>query len=694
MRHLVCVHPRLVRHTGMRATPQRLAQATLLLALAAEAMAQQVGVEDLFAADWRHRNRAALALCVGDVEAGALLAAVARDAAPWIPAPAPSVVGLGGGYGPDAVETLAARHAQAVVARDHVPPLPEPLRAADDLVVPFDARVLALWVATERGLPGDAIAAAGAPLLAGDREDLQVAAASALWRAGTGAAPAREAALRRPAAAAALATTAADAPAAAAVELLAAVRRGDDAVQRAIFARLPIDLAKDHAPLRTVLVEGLFAAADAAAAIAGARLLAVGEAAVPALAAALAEPAKAPRAAGLLLALGDDAAPAAAELAALLQDPAADETARTRAALALGAVGPALERTAPGTAEAAAAALVRTLDDRRTRGAFGTAVVYALRGYPTARGPAAEAALQRLRRTWLPRVLHGELAATHALLGDAAGSALSIDDLIEIAGGRHHGLATRGMIALARRGADADAALRSLVVDGRALAFDDAARRAFAPVLRGWLAAPAPELHRAAVLQLSGLGAEADVAASQIARIAEGSDDELVRVAARAWFVACVPAAERDAALERLCELPATPTVVATVARFATPAARREELLARVLAGAEPWCWSAEGLDAATVRTVARRHLAGSGDAAVRTTALAALARAGAEDADGPALGAALESASDPSLLLALTEGPSLPRAVAELLTERIGPDADPAWVEAAVRCLWRHRPR
>ena len=659
--------------------------------------AQQHTVEDLFAADWRKRNQAALALRSGDLDAAALLAAIARRETPWLPDPETAMVGLGGGLGLDAVQAFARSHVQAVVARPQLEWLPEPLRRAGDLMVPWDPRALALWVAVERGLPGAEIATAAEPLLAAADDRQRIAAASALWRVGDGGASIRQRVLAEPEGAGLLAAAVADAPLAAAAELDQAMRRGDEAVRRAICRWLPEDVAQRHEALRTVLVEGCFLAADETAAIAGWKLQAMGASVTPALAAALVDRTRAARAAGLLLALGEDAAAATAELVALLQDPAAEETARLRAALALGVAGPRLERTAPELARTAAAALLERLQDRRTRGGFGTAVVYALRGYPTARGAAAEQALLTLRQAWMPRVSHAELAATHALLGDPRGSGMSVSELEKtLFAQRRFGLAGPCADALAQRSAEAEAeaALRAFVMAGYSLRLGEPALRAAAPVLRGWLEAEPRELQRAAVLQLARLGAAAGVAPERIAAFAAADAGDVVRDVAKVWLAQCVPPAARDEALEQLCELSPTAGIVGTLARLALPSARREELLARVLAGADRWCWQVAELDVATVRAVARRILSGGPSAAARAAALDALARVGPEAGDEAVLLAALATSSDPELLYALSAGPSLPPAVAELLTARIGPDTDPTWLWAAVRCLWQHRAR
>ncbi len=668
-----------------------------VLGLALSLSGQNYTVRDLASPDWQVRNRAAVALiAVSSLDDHALLAAIVAESAPPLPRRPDAIGRYGGRIRPDAVEDFVRSQRAAVAGnRGDADLLPHPV-VVTDLVVPFDARALAAFVALERGLDPVAVATACVALLAVDEPQVQAAAASALWRLGDSAKAVRQKALRSPRFAGSLARVAVDGGAAAAVELAAVLAIDDDALRTLVLDGLWIEHAQGDAALLQSVVDCFFAAGDETSLRAGALLRQAGAAGVPALVKVLQQPANAARAAGMLFALGEASLPAGPALLRVVADGEADPLARTRAALALGEIGKAVEAIDAPLASEIAGVLYGLFSDRATKGEFGLAVTYALGGYPTSLPTLATAKLEEMTRAWLPRVRHGELAALHALQRSGRLATLPVDRLQALwTAQRRTSLRSSLECAIALHGLEAEPVLRSIALQSERLALDAEATSAAADVLRGWLDQPELPLLAVAIHCLSQLGPRAGVEGARVRAFADSKLAADVRAAALRWSAELDDGEDhREWLLQRLHLLDASAARIDLVVGLDLSAERRDEVLLALLANADESGWRAHSLAAAVVRRLASRLVASDGGERTRL-AVQALARCGVSTAEDTRLLAhAIASDPTPTLFAAFLEAPSMPVALREASAEAITVEGDAETVAAAIRCVWTHRTR
>lgn len=656
--------------------------------------AQSYSLADLDAADWQVRNRAASALAVAkDLDQRALLAAITREAAsPLPPLPEPS-----GRWGariqPDAVEECVAAHRDGVADRHFEErPLPHPVTVRD-LVVPFDARVLAAFVAVEQQLDPTAVGEACVALLRLDDPRTRTAVASILWRLGSAVEPMRARLLRVPGTAGLMARLADEGGPAAGAEIAAALRAGDADLRTALLDGLRVQHARTSAELLAAVVHCFLRDSDDVSLRAGAVLRDCGTEPVRALAEALADEATAARAAGMLFVLGVASLPEAKTLLRAVVDAEFDLVARTRAAFALGELGSELERTDEALATEVAATLFAVFSDGSTKGEFGLAVTYAMGGYEKTLPAVADKKLEAMIRAWLPRIRHGKLAAVHALCRSERLASLPLD-LLQSLWHENRRARLRSPIeaAMAMHGEKAEPALRALVEEADWWSPGRSAARHVAPMLRRWLDDADVRFVRAGLQGLLALGDEAGVEFARARAIAEGGGPEAVSTLA-VTLAANLPkdAAGTEWVVEQLVAREPTSQTIEQLLALGLERDRLEAVLTELLAKGDAWAWRALAGEPDLERSLAVSMLRTAEDGAARI-AESVLARCGPRtEEEVRLLLRALERGPTTELLVALTEAPQLSDSLRKAVAAALSP-SDGEQAEAAVNCLWRHR--
>lgn len=663
--------------------------------------AQSPSVEDLFAADWQARNRAAAALVAAEkVDEAALVAAMGRKADPgdvrgndfgWSAA-----VGLGRVHDrADPVRDLEDRHRFRMPFR--------PMRAEDrtplasaDLVLPFDSRTLAAFVLAARGVRSTAFVDALSGLAA-DEQALGPAlvAARTLHRLGPSAAEARKRGLGVPAIARRLAACANLGDETAATELAAALRSGSDEAKEAILDSLDASGLAARPELVRAVLALVGAEATELARIAAAVALEAELHALPEFAPLVADRATAELA--TLVVFEGSKLPHAVvqELRQLVLDAKAPPDARVRAAFVLGRCGPDLERDAPDLARSAFDALAAIYADRQTAGELGLAAIAAMGGYAVAMTPECERRLVTHASAWLSRIRGGAFAALGALLAAGRVDAMPLEQLESH--WREHardGLADGLAIALMRRGPDVDSVLLERPGILSTLRVGDGELRRVAPILRAWLSHDDPRLVDLAVEQLARLGVDAGVEEETVFRMLRdglaGRADPEAAGAARNWLAAI---ARTEAAFDWLAAnwgaTLATEAATRGVARSAFPLPKRTGWI-RVLLARGGWSpWPIEEMDREALRSVAREMLAGEPERSLAWDALAELGPL--EPEDERRFLSALRGDAREDALRALRGLEVLPASITEAL-RTLAQDADIG--RQACDLLWFRRVR
>lgn len=652
---------------------------------------------DLFASDWKARNRAAAALAQAPtVDEAALVAAMRRENGPsttqWN-----SAVGLGGRTREEnPVHDLRSEHRRQRPYRTG-PYAARTPQSTKDLVVPFDSRLLAAFVLHVRDTQSLPYVEALLELVERAEDyEVGVSAASYAWKLRGEVSVARTLAIDESRAAERLASCAAEAGEVALREVVGGLRDGSGPVRAAILDRLDSRWVASQPELTTLALELLGSEATEVADAAAVLVRSAGLFERPEFAAALFDRKRAARATLVLLDEQKTPTALATPLVHVLLDATADAGARVRAAFVLQDLGPRLEREAPELARAAFEALATIYADAKVDSDLGLAVIAALGGYAKSMTPECEERLRKHASAWISRVRGGQFAALGALLDTQRIDAVPFAELeAHWKDQGRDGLFQRLVGAMLRRGSEAAPLLRA---NRRAMTWHvlaDADLVPFAPTLRTWIT-DEDELVRAfAISNLARFGAdsgfdEAAVLALGRSTAANGVDTPAANLLRNLLARIAREEASFDWLMQNWGGTRPTRDAAEAIARAPIPAEKRHALLVRVLARADARDWPVQALEVGALRSLAREVFANGGGECDALEVLVGLPSY--EPEDEALFLAALRANCGSTVLEALRTQRRLPEGLRTTVEDLCTDESELGPGSAAVALLWATR--